>query len=180
VPLSQPECPSRRYFVSVAGIGFDAHIVYRLSFPLKMDWGVAGYIFEAFRQVLHYPFPIFSCRTNGVERSATFAVVHRTRLYAGWLHLAPAANLFEPRFVVCLFKTQHRLRYLLYAAAVLARQHSRFADVETVHACEITMTASDPAMTIRFELDGELVGALPATFEVVPDALTLLTPKIEN
>jgi len=36
--------------------------------------------------------------------------------------------------------------------------------------------AQSAGETIRFELDGELVGALPATFEIVPDALTLLVP----
>jgi len=34
----------------------------------------------------------------------------------------------------------------------------------------------DSSETIRFELDGELGGTLPATFEIVPEALTLLVP----
>jgi diacylglycerol kinase (ATP) len=173
---SHQQVSGRRYFVSVAGIGFDAHIVYKLSSELKMSWGVAGYVLEAFRQVVRYPFPAFTCQMDGRECRATFAVVHRTRLYAGWLHLAPSADLFEPRFAVCYFQSDRWPRYLVYAAVVLMRQHLRLSDVELVEARKVSCAAVEPGMTIHFELDGELVGTLPATLEIVPDALTLLVP----
>lgn len=175
VPAEKPGVEQQRFFLSVAGIGFDAHIVHRLSNDLKMSLGVVAYAWEAVRQALCYSFPSFLCRLDGQEYRATFAVVHRTKLYAGWFHLAPSANLFEPRFILCLFKSQSRARYFLYAAAAIARQHSRLLDVELVDAREIAV-AGEGDTTIRFELDGELVGALPATFEIVPDALTLLVP----
>jgi diacylglycerol kinase (ATP) len=165
-----------RYYASVAGIGFDAHIVYKLSSRLKRGFGVAGYVMEAFRQLVRYTFPTFSCRLNGHARQGTFAVVHRTRLYAGWLHLAPTADLFVPRFAVCSFSSRNHARYLLYAVAVLVRQHLHLSDVELRHGAQVVCTPGDASTTIRFELDGELVGALPATFEIVPDALTLLVP----
>lgn len=173
-PAAEGLC--RRYFVSVAGIGFDAHIVYKLSFGMKMSLGVAGYILAALREVRRYGFPVFSCRVGESERCGTFAVLHRTRLYAGWLHLAPSANLFEPRLTLCLFKSPSRRRYFRYAGAVLARRHLRLNDVELVDATQVSCTARDSSQTIRFELDGELVGTLPATFEIVPDALSLLVP----
>jgi diacylglycerol kinase (ATP) len=166
----------QRYYISVAGVGFDAHIVYKLSWGLKVSWGVAGYILEAFRQAFAYPFPAFSCQVDGRELRSTFAVVHRTRLYAGWLHLAPTAGLFEPRLTVCAFPSRRWTRYLLYATTVLARQHLRLKDVELVQGNKVTCSAVEARTTIRFELDGELVGTLPVTFEVVPDALTILAP----
>ncbi len=165
-----------RYYASVAGIGFDAHIVYKLSSQLKLGFGVAGYVVEAFRQLLRYSFPTFSCRLDGHVRQCTFAVVHRTRLYAGWLHLAPSADLFAPRFTVCSFSSRSRARYLLYALAVLAWQHLRLGDVELHQGAQVVCTPGDSSTTVRFELDGELVGALPVRFEIVPDALTILVP----
>lgn len=165
----------QRFFLSVAGIGFDAYVVYKLSVALKMSLGVVAYGWEAIRQALRYRFPVFRCQADGLERRATFAVVHRTKVYAGWFRLAPAANLFEPRFALCLFKSPRRLRYFLYAAAAIAHQHSRLRDVELVEARRI-VCSGEGAATVHFELDGELVGTLPATFEIVPDALTLLVP----
>ena len=173
---SQPVADKEyRLFLSVAGVGFDAHVVHKLSVAFKMSLGVVAYGWEALRQVLRYRFPAFLCQADGQERRATFAVVHRTKLYAGWFHLAPTANLFESRFALCLFKSPRRERYFLYAAAAAARQHLRLRDVELVDAQRIVCTSEGQAL-IRFELDGELVGILPATFEIVPDALTLLVP----
>jgi diacylglycerol kinase (ATP) len=165
----------QRLFLSVAGVGFDAHVVYKLSLPFKLSLGVVAYGWEALRQAWRYHFPAFRCQAEGQERLATFAVVHRTKLYAGWFHLAPTANLFESRFVLCLFKSPRRERYFVYGAAAVARQHLRLRDVELVDARRIVCTSEGRAL-IRFELDGELVGTLPVTFEIVPDALTLLVP----
>lgn len=166
----------RRWFASVAGVGFDAYVVHRLSSEFKMSAGVAAYVVEAVRQAWRYTYPRFRCRFGGGESEGTFAVVQRTSHYAGWLRLAPRANLFQDGFSICLFKKPGRARYIFYAAAVLARQHLRLGDVELVEAREITCVATESGTPIHFELDGELAGKLPVTFEFVPDALTLLVP----
>ena len=166
-----------RYFMTVAGIGYDAHVVYKLSPEMKLSWGVSGYIMEALRQVFRYPFQGFCCRTDGgPDRIATFAAVQRAGNYGGWLHLTPDARFFDDRFTLCLFKSHNRARYFLYAGLVLARQHFHLGDVELVETRKLCCAARVAGETIRFELDGELVGTLPATFEIVPDALTLLVP----
>jgi YegS/Rv2252/BmrU family lipid kinase len=166
-----------RYFVSVAGIGYDAHVVYKLSLEMKLSWGVAGYIMEALRQVFRYPFQGFCCRTDGgPDRIATFTAVQRAGNYGGWLHLTPDARFFDDRFTLCLFKSHNRARYFLYAGLVLARQHFHLGDVELLETRKLCCAAQVAGETIRFELDGEPVGTLPATFEIVPDALTLLVP----
>ncbi len=166
-----------RLYISVAGIGYDAHIVYKLSPWMKTNLGVTGYVLEAIRQLLLYNFPEFSCRLDGRERQGTFAVIHRTRLYAGWLHLAPTAGLFQPQFAVCSFPSRSRLHYLYYALGVLLRQHTRIRGVSLDQCTEVLSAPGEIANTIRFELDGELTGAIPARFEIVPDALTLLVPQ---
>ena len=110
------------------------------------------------------------------DRVATFAVAQRARNYGGWLHLTPDARFFDDRFTLCLFKSHNRARYFLYAGLVLAHQHFHLGDVELVETRKLCCAARVAGETIRFELDGELVGTLPATFEIVPDALTVLVP----
>ncbi len=168
--------PRSRVFISVAGVGFDAYIVHSLSWSLKMGWGVVGYGLEAVRQALRYSFPRFRFEMDGQQREATFAVVHRTGHYAGWFPLAPTASLFKPDFTACLFKSSSRARYFLYAVAVILRQHLRLADVELLDGYKVTCAPLESGKPIYFELDGELAGQLPATFEILPDALTVLAP----
>jgi diacylglycerol kinase (ATP) len=129
------------------------------------------------RQAFRYRFQGFSCRTDdGPNRIVTFAAAQRAGNYGGWLHLTPEARFFDDRFNLCLFKSPNRARYFLYAALVLARQHFLLRDVELVEARKLECVALVAGETIRFELDGEVVGTLPATFEIVPDALALLVP----
>jgi len=166
-----------RYFLSVAGVGFDAYVVYKLSLDFKTSFGVVAYGIEAVRQTLRHAFPPLICRFDGQHLDGTFAVIQRTRRYAGWLHLAPLASLFESNLSICVFTSRSRWRYFAYVAAVVARMHPRLNDVTMVNAQRIHCATVDAKDTIRFEVDGELAGRLPATFEVVPDALTLLVPE---
>ncbi len=166
-----------RFFLSLAGVGFDAYVVHKLTWDFKKGWGVPAYMWEAVRQSMRYQFPSFVCRLDNHELHSTFAVIQRTTRYAGWLHIAPGASVFEPRFSVCVFKSQHWLRYFLYASAVVLRQHLRLADVELVQTQKIDCAPKKSGDLIHFELDGELVGQLPATFEIIPDALSVLVPQ---
>jgi diacylglycerol kinase family enzyme len=59
---------------------------------------------------------------------------------------------------------------------VILRQHLRLSDVELIDTRQATCEPAKPSEPIYFELDGELVGELPATFEILPDALTVLVP----
>lgn len=175
--MAEPNVPAQRYFLSVAGAGFDAYVLHKLSFAFKLSFGVAAYVWEGLRQTVRYSFPLFGCDVDGRRFEGTLGIVHRTSLYAGWLHLAPEASLFEDRLTLCLFKSRSRARYPVYAAAVLARQHARLRDVELIAGRKVVCKPAESGPPIYFELDGELAGALPVTFEVAPDALTLLVPQ---
>lgn len=167
----------QRYFMAVAGIGFDAHIISQLNVNMKLRLGVFAYVWEAVRQVVRYKFPRFRLNLDGLEVSATFAVVQRSSRYAGWLRLARPHNIHQSGFSCCLFAGSSPERYLRYAIGILTQSHRRLKDVHSPagsHVCCISEKTEEP---IYFEVDGELAGHIPVTFEVVPDALTILVPN---
>ncbi len=169
--------PRQQYFLAVAGIGFDAHIISQLDVPLKLRVGVAAYVWEALRQAFRYGFPRFQCTVNGARVSGTFAVIQRSSRYAGWLHLAPSRSIRDLEFSCCHFQSSSAARYFLYAAAVLTRTHHWLHDVTFLRGSHVCCTGSDPKEVIHFEVDGEITGRLPVSLEVVPDALTLMAPR---
>jgi diacylglycerol kinase (ATP) len=166
----------RAYFLCLAGVGYDAHVIHKLSCKMAVKFGVAAYVAAALRHVLDYSFPPISFRTEGREIIGTYAVAQRTERYAGWLHLAPGASVFKDQFTLCVFKGKGGGRYIRYAAAIVARMHTRMNGVELIETRKVECAAVDPSATVYLELDGEFVGQLPATFEIVPDALTVLVP----
>lgn len=172
-----PEFSQQRYFVALAGIGFDARIIGELNRASGLRLGVASYAWEALRQVFQYDFPRFQCAINGTKVSATFAVVQRSLRYAGWLRLAQSAGLRQSHFACCLFNSNRPGRYFIYALAALTRTHHRLGDVRLLEGEPVVCTAEDPKNSAWFEVDGELTGQLPARFEVIPEALTVLAPQ---
>jgi diacylglycerol kinase (ATP) len=170
--------PAARYFLSVAGVGYDAYVVHSLSQHFKDSFGVVAYGWEAVRQLRRYTFPVVVCRSGDREWRGTLALFQRGERYAGWLHLVPGARLFEDRLRLCLFESARPSRYFLYAAAVLLRRHFALKDVQWVDCNSVACSAADPQARVYVELDGELAGELPARFEIVSDALTLLTRPV--
>jgi diacylglycerol kinase (ATP) len=172
-----PASPQQRFFIAVAGIGFDARIISRLDPNSKLSLGVVAYAREALRQVFQYDFPRFHCSVKGISVSPTFAVVQRSLRYAGWLRLARSTGLRRKQLGCCFFNSGRRARYFLYALAVLTRTHHRLRDVRLLEGDPVVCTGEDSGRPIQFEVDGELAGQIPVTFELVPDALTVLAPQ---
>ncbi len=167
----------QRYFLAVAGVGLDARIIGQLNLDLKLRLGVVAYGWEALRQTLRYSFPRFRCAVNGSHVSATFAVIQRSSRYAGWLRLAGPRSLHDPGFSCCLFESASQTRYLLYALAILTRTHHHLRDVRILNGSCVHCSSENSENDIYFEVDGERTGRIPVTFEIVPDALTLLAPR---
>ncbi len=167
----------QRYFLAVAGIGLDAHIISQLDVGMKLRMGVLAYVWEAVLQVFHYRFPRFQFSAGGNAVSVTFAVIQRSARYAGWLRLARPHSIRDLDFSCCLFEGRGPGRYLRYALGILTQTHDRLYDVRLLSGSDIRCTSERPDTAIFFEVDGELAGRIPVTFEVVPDALTILAPE---
>ncbi len=167
----------QRYFIAVAGVGFDASVIRRLNLNMKLRLGVVAYAWEAVRQVVRYDFPSFECSVNGAKITATFAVIQRSSRYAGWLRLAHPHSIGEPDFSCCFFGSTSRARYFRYALGVLTHTLHRLRDVAFLRGHAVRCTNEGAESAVYFELDGEIAGQIPVSFEVVPDALTILAPR---
>jgi len=178
VPLGLLKCEpggQERYFLLMAGIGFDAHIVYQLNLPLKARLGQAAYWLGSLRQLFR-KLDELDVQANGGTFRCTFALASRVKNYAGYLQIARRVSLADPEFELVLFEGVSPLRhYLKYLAAVAAGRASNVKGMHFLHAGKLTFSRPADAC-IYVQVDGEYAGRLPASVEMVPDALTLLIP----
>jgi len=105
------------------------------------------------------------------------ALLQRTERYAGWLHLSPGSSLLDEHMKLFLFESRSPWRYFSYSVAVALRRHLRLPDLRILENWPLECLPESQARPIHVELDGEAAGVLPAVFELVPDALTLLLPE---
>jgi YegS/Rv2252/BmrU family lipid kinase len=196
VALGQITCPDlggvrkSRYFVVAAGIGVDAHLFYKLLASTKQRLGMRAYYAKAWHIWFTYPMTRFRVTYTTSEASeqqsaaVTELLAVRIREFGGIIReLAPGASLDRDDMRLILCHTGRRLAYLAYVTRGLLRLKWTIPGIELAYStsaiCDYFEPAT-PARKIYVEADGELVGSLPAELSIVPDALTLLTPRQEK
>ena len=73
------------------GVGFDAHVVHNLPFPLKKVFGKGAYVMQSMRELVRYRFPVIRLRIDDTETEAASVIISKGRLYGGGFRLAADA-----------------------------------------------------------------------------------------
>ncbi len=92
------------------------------------------------------------------------------------MRFTPKANLFDDSFELMICATRSRLLYLAYVSLALA---GRIQWVPHAHFLKTTSLRCEPlnGESTWLQVDGEPAGRLPAEFNIIPDALTLVVPR---
>jgi len=178
--------PSTRYFTVTVGVGVDAHLFYNLNAGVKQRLGMAAYYLKAWQLWFTHRMGRFRVDWEAEQpksrHGATQVLAVRIGNFGGVLReLAPGAALHreELRLVVC--HTASRIAYLNYVTRSFVRGSWRVPGVSLADTKEITCDyepyGHGTVNKIYVEADGELIGTLPAKIGIVPDALTIITPK---
>jgi diacylglycerol kinase family enzyme len=157
----------------MAGVGLDADIVRAVHPGLKRLTGEGAYWMAGLRQLTDWHPVHFVLETDDGEYRATFAVVANAASYGGGLRFAPEARMDDDLLDICLFDATQRHRFARYLAAAYTGSHLGMPGVTYVKARRAVVHGD----ASRFvQVDGELLGPLPVSFECVPDALSLVVP----
>ena len=97
-----------RYFLLMAGAGFDAEVVAAVSPSLKRRFGKGAYVWESLRQGFCYGFPELELELDGEPATARSLIVARAQHYGGGFALM-LGRLERARGVRCLPVTSLRI-----------------------------------------------------------------------
>jgi diacylglycerol kinase family enzyme len=158
----------------MAGVGLDAHIVVSVDLELKKRLGKLAYWLGGLGQ-LGRQFPTFQVSVNGDTLASSFTLASRVRNYGGDLEIAKTVSLLDDHFEVVTFESPDSFRYLMYLTGVLANFLHKLEGV-TVHRVERVDFGAPAGTDVLVQVDGESAGKLPASVEIVPEALDLLMP----
>jgi diacylglycerol kinase (ATP) len=175
IALGRVESGKRtRYFLLMAGAGFDADTVHRVSTAFKARFGKLSYWMAGFAQIVNR-LPEFDIAINGRTHRCSFALTSRVRNYGGDFEIARHTSLLDDRFEIVLFEGGHGVRYVKY---LLGMSTGRLEGMKGVSFFRASRVALSPISDgpVHLQTDGEYAGLLPAVIEIVPDALTLLIP----
>jgi YegS/Rv2252/BmrU family lipid kinase len=177
-----------RYFLGVASFGMSADVIARVKeggpdwIPTKGPKWLTGRL----------SFAVAMLQT-AAKKSATRVVVqldddparHMTvanlcvanaRYFGGGMKIAPNAKLADGKFDVVSIGDLGAARILANAPRLYVGAHLSMSDVGHALAAKVSAHSPDKNETVEVEVDGEIPGCLPATFQILPKALRVRSP----
>lgn len=160
-----------RFFLLMAGIGFDGTAVYNVDPEKKKHLRKIAYILSGIKTLLHYK-PGEIEIYNGSSRKAYTVVVSKASCYGGDFKIAPDINLKSPFFSVFISKTKSRIRLAQQILGVIFGKHIGMKDTEYFRTERIKIIGES-----HVQIDGDYFGKAPVDITIVKDALSLVFPE---
>src|SRR5581483_1051020 len=178
-----------RFFVNVASFGMSTAVLDRAASGEAKKW-VPAFTPRKLTSKLTYatatvqttlqssPTEIYVQLDDQEERRMRIAelAVANAKYYGGAMKIAPDAKIDDGLFDVVTIGDASAFRILSNAPRLYLGAHLRMNEVTHALAKLVVARPTRKDDEVRVELDGEVLGRLPATFEIVPRALRVRCP----
>ena len=163
-------------FTCNAAIGVSTKVAENISDKTKRLLGPLGYIVSGTKELVrHRPFECRLVIDDEVLTFKTHQVLVANGRYHGHSPIAKAASVYKNQLVFVAFGTdQSRLQHAKSMAKFGLHRHHDDDSTLIIPFRHATLTTT-PLRNI--EADGEVAGATPAEFQVIPEAIRVLTAR---
>ncbi len=167
--ISHQSSELSRYFLLMAGIGFDGRTVYGIKGAIKKFSGKGAYIWSGLSALLKWNPEKLIFNIDGKTREGYSAIVCNASKYAGNFNVAPDAKLNEPYLYAFIMHGKRRLNLIKYVSAIIRGRHMKLSDITYQRAEQIEIQGN-----AHIQIDGDYLGKTPASIEIIPDVLNLV------
>lgn len=163
----------QRFFVNAAGAGFDAAVVKETERFPKFFGGTIPYVAGLLRTLFSYKNKPVEVRVGDeVESGRVLSVVVANGGYlGGGMHIVPEAELGDSLLDVAIIGDMGKLELLKELPKVYKGTHVNHPKFKMKKATRITVESTEPMLVYA---DGELLGECPASFWLMPAALSIV------
>ena len=163
----------RRWFINVAGAGYDAYVTERVPRPVPSAFTYLGI---ALRGLAQYRAPRFSITTADGAHIAgpmLLAFVANAQYCGNRMHVAPTARMDDGLLDVLAVSDLSLLQALPKLAKLYGGRILGDPAVQHLRAARVRIDTDPPAV---IQADGQIVGETPAEFSLLPRALRVIVP----
>lgn len=166
-------------FLNIAGFGFDALLTEYVKDEKQKLPGYSAYVVGFLKELATFQdFKTVATvdEHKRIEESNTFvAMVANGSYYGGLLCVAPHAEITDGELNLLLVRKMNYLETAVVAIRAFLKTHLSHSAFNTVSGREFNISADGD---IPVQIDGELMGSLPAKVQVLPGALQVLAPGV--
>jgi len=164
-----------RYFVTISGVGFDAEVAALVNRWPRWVRGSSLYLAGILKTLGTFR-PVEAHLTiDGSEQTQRILLLAagNSSWYGGGMYMCPHARIDDGELAIVFAKDLTTLETLMVLPRVFSGTHLSHPKVVHMNARHVQVTSATP---IAIHADGESVGQVPATFQIVPSALEVLVP----
>lgn len=170
-----------RYFLLMAGIGFDGEVTHAVEKKSVKRFGVLGYLLVGTWLGLNYPSFRAFLQIDGrvVKTNALQIIVGNTQLYGGAIKYTWQAKCDDGLLDVCILKKRSMFGRVLVFYDFLLRREQRRQWVRYDRCKSLKIRTN---RVLAMQIDGDPAGYVtrgypPVTFTVAPSALKVIIPQ---
>ncbi|HXT40245.1 MAG TPA: diacylglycerol kinase family protein [Candidatus Angelobacter sp.] len=173
--------PTKHFALLYAAAGFAGEVGKHTTPTVKAIFGTRFcYSVGFFRALLSFESPTMRVRCGEQAFEGRMFLVSAAKaevIGGGTMRLSPGAKMDDGKLTVNIVGNLGRLETLRCFPRLLKGTHTTHPKVNCLTASSLTVE-SEPA--VELQLDGELIGYTPATFEVKPKAIRVVTTHISK
>ncbi len=165
-----------RYFLLMAGIGFDAAVVGGVRSQEKRKFGALAYVLRAFEIALGFRGTRVRLTIDGmvVRRRTILIVVGNSQLYGGVMKITARASIDDGLLDVCLINGNSLIDAPLRLVSIFLQRYTLDSKIEYYRAHSIRI---ESRQQLPIQVDGDHLGHTPIQFDVAPGILWALLPQ---
>ncbi len=174
--------PAMRHFASIASLGVSGPIDRIINEAKakrrgRMSGKALFYLFTL-RELMRYRFQDVAIAVDDkppVEARIALVAIANNRSFGGGMLIAPDAVMDDGLFEVVIVQADSRIRMMKDLRLVYTGDHRKIDECVFLRGRKVTVTPLGGAArnAALLDIDGESPGRIPATFEVLPGALTV-------
>ena len=174
-----------RFFLNVASFGMGGEVIRRVKGRAGLPAGASrllggklSFALAALQSAVQFEKPAVRVSLDGGRESqltVTNFCVANARYFGGGMKIAPKALLDDGLFDVVAVGDMSAPAILINSYRVYLGTHLGMQDVRHARARRVEARPA-AGEEVKLEIDGELAGRLPATFEILPGALRVRCP----
>ncbi len=160
---------SVKYFLLMAGIGFDGSVVKGVRFREKRFLGKGAYVLSAIREFAGWDNDLMEVVADGGKTVCHSLIVCNCSRYAGHYTIAPEASMFEPELNAFCIQDTGRANLLKTAARLITGRGLQGAGVRALKPRQLVVSGNKPV-----QVDGDYFCQAPVKISVVADFVRLI------
>lgn len=171
--------PATRYCLNLASAGLPGVVDRNVNASSKRLGGTATFLIATLKAVARYKPSVLQVIIDGEAQPPqllTSVVIANGRYAGGGMMLAPNAQLADKALEVLLLQHAPLLKTLRLTPTLYSGTHIQSDLVQSFRASKVEVSTNGEE-SIFLDIDGESPGKLPATFTIMPSAISLLDPN---